>query len=129
MRPTFFPSASAFRDWLEAHHATETELMVGIHTKSWGRHGMTYPEALDEALCFGWIDGVRRRVDAHSFSTRFTPREPRSTWSLVNVRHVQRLTAAGRMRPPGFKAYEARLRRLARLIADSAGDKRLDLLV
>jgi uncharacterized protein YdeI (YjbR/CyaY-like superfamily) len=108
MKPIFFSSASAFREWLEAHHATESELLVGLWTKSSGRPGMSYPEALDEALCFGWIDGVRRKVDANSFSTRFTPRKPRSRWSLVNVRHVQRLIAAGRMRPPGLKAFEAR---------------------
>jgi uncharacterized protein YdeI (YjbR/CyaY-like superfamily) len=103
-----FESAAAFRSWLESNHASATELWVGFHTKASGKGGATYPEALDEALCFGWIDGIRRKVDADSYTSRFTPRKARSTWSLVNVRHVERLTAAGRMHPAGIRSFEAR---------------------
>lgn len=105
---TFFPSAAAFGLWLAEHHASATERWVGFWRKDSGRGGLTYPEALDEALCWGWIDGIRKKVDAESYTNRFTPRKPDSSWSAVNVRHVQRLLAEGRMQPPGIAAYEAR---------------------
>ena len=108
MRPVFFPAAADFRRWLEQHHASSRELLVGIYNQASGRGGLTYPEALDEALCFGWIDGIRRRRDENSYTIRFTPRKPRSTWSNVNVRHVARLQAAGRMTPAGRAAFDAR---------------------
>lgn len=111
MGAAYFTSASEFRGWLEARHAIETELLVGIHGKASGKGGLTYAEALDEALCFGWIDGVRRRLDADSYSIRFTPRRPRSIWSLVNVRHATRLIATARMRPAGRTAFNARDKR------------------
>lgn len=107
-KPVYFASASEFRRWLEARHGTEAELWVGIHNKSSGQASVTYPEALDEALCFGWIDGVRKKAGPASFITRFTPRKTRSTWSLVNVRHVERLTASGRMHAAGLRAFGAR---------------------
>ena len=105
---TFFSSAAEFRRWLEKHHADTTELQVGFYRKSSGRSGLTYAEAVDEALCFGWIDGVVRKLDDVSYTHRFTPRKPRSIWSLTNVRHVERLTKEGRMRPAGLKAFVAR---------------------
>ena len=108
MPAVFFESPEAFRDWLEEHHATETELVVGFWRVATGRPTMTWSESVDEALCYGWIDGVRRSRDAESFSIRFTPRQARSTWSLVNVRKVAELTAQGRMRPAGVAAFEAR---------------------
>ena len=108
MKPTSFASAADFRTWLERHHATVAELVVAFFTKSSGRGGLTYPEALDEALCFGWIDGVRRKLDADRFTIRFTPRKHGSTWSLVNVGHVDRLTKAGRMHAAGLAAFAAR---------------------
>ena len=108
MKPTYFKSADAFRTWLETNHASVTELWIGFYKKDSGRGGITYAEALDEALCFGWIDGVRKRVDELSFTQRFTPRKPTSVWSLINVGHIKRLTKAGRMRPPGVKAFAAR---------------------
>lgn len=108
MKPTYFKSPGAFRAWLEASHANASELWVGIYKKDSGRVGLTYAEALDEALCFGWIDGIRKRVDELSFSQRFTPRKPASVWSLINVGHVKRLTKAGRMKPAGLKAFAAR---------------------
>jgi uncharacterized protein YdeI (YjbR/CyaY-like superfamily) len=108
MRPVFFHSAAEFRRWLAQHHASSRELLVGFHRQASGRGGITYPEALDEALCFGWIDGIRRRRDETSYTIRFTPRKPRSTWSNVNVRHVERLEADGRMMPAGRAAFAAR---------------------
>ena len=108
MEPLFFDSPRAFGDWLAEHHATETEVLVGFWKAATGRPSLTWSESVDEALCWGWIDGVRRRIDDESFSIRFTPRKARSTWSLVNVRKVGELSAAGRMRPPGLAAFEAR---------------------
>jgi len=108
MKPRFFSSAIAFRAWLEANHDTKAELLVGFHKTASGKPGATYKEALDEALAFGWIDGVRRGLDAERYTIRFTPRKPRSIWSNVNMRHVERLIAAGRMAPAGLRAYEAR---------------------
>jgi uncharacterized protein YdeI (YjbR/CyaY-like superfamily) len=108
MNPVHFRSASAFRRWLQARHSGARELTVGFHNKASGKGGMAYSQALDEALCFGWIDGVRNRVDGDTYSIRFSPRKARSIWSLVNVRHARRLIAQGRMRPPGLAAFEAR---------------------
>lgn len=108
MEPTFFATPEDFRAWLEAHHDTEAELLVGFHKKGSGRPSITWPESVDQALCFGWIDGVRRRIDEHSYSIRFTPRTPRSNWSAVNVRRVGELTELGHMRPPGLAAFERR---------------------
>jgi uncharacterized protein YdeI (YjbR/CyaY-like superfamily) len=106
--PTYFKTAAAFERWLKVHHATKTELWVGLYKKHAAHRGMTYAEAVDVALCWGWIDGVLRRVDADRTMQRYTPRKPRSIWSLVNVGKVERLLAAGRMQPPGIAAYEAR---------------------
>ena len=106
--PAFFATPAAFRTWLEAHHDTAAELWVGFHRKGSGRPSITWPEAVDEALCVGWIDGVRRRVDEASYVIRFTPRRPRSTWSAVNLGRVAELTREGRMRPAGLAAFEAR---------------------
>lgn len=106
--PRAFRSAAAFRAWLAEHHATARELVVRCCKIHAAHRGVTYAEALDEALCYGWIDGVRRRVDADTFSVRFTPRKRRSTWSRVNIRHVERLTREGRMAKPGLAAFAAR---------------------
>lgn len=103
-----FETAGRFRAWLRAHHARETALLVRIRKTGSSRTGITYAEALDEALCYGWIDGVRRRIDDESFSIRFSPRKPRSIWSRINVAHVKRLIAEGRMRKAGLAAWEAR---------------------
>jgi uncharacterized protein YdeI (YjbR/CyaY-like superfamily) len=111
VKPTFFPSAAAFRRWLAAHHAATPELLVGFHHLGSGKGGITYPEARDEALCFGWIDGVRRNFDATSYVIRFTPRKAGSNWSAVNLERVRSLTAAGRMRAPGLARFRARPRK------------------
>ena len=104
----FFTSAAAFRRWLEKNHASVDELFVGFWKKDSGKAGMTYPEAVDQSLCFGWIDGVRRSVDEHSYTNRFTPRRARSNWSAVNLRRFAELQAQGLVRPPGLAAFEAR---------------------
>jgi uncharacterized protein YdeI (YjbR/CyaY-like superfamily) len=104
----YFESAADFRAWLEANHASTTELWIGFYKKDSGKGDITYEEALDEALCFGWIDGIRKRVDALSFTQRFTPRKPKSIWSLINIGHVARLTKAGHMQPAGLTAFAAR---------------------
>ncbi|MEO6005448.1 MAG: YdeI/OmpD-associated family protein [Opitutus sp.] len=108
MKPIFFETAAAFRRWLMQHHATEKELQVGFHRRGSGKPGMTYAEAVDEALCFGWIDGVVRKIDDTSYTHRFTPRKLTSIWSLTNVAHVDRLTKAGRMQEAGLKAFAVR---------------------
>ena len=106
--PIYFPSAAAFRDWLEVHHETEKEVLVGFYKKGTGRPTMTWSESVDEALCFGWIDGVRRSVDEERYTIRFTPRKPGSVWSKVNVAKAEELIRQGRMRPAGLKAFENR---------------------
>lgn len=108
MNPTFFATPADFRAWLEAHHADSQELWVGYYKVGSGRPSLTWPESVDEALCFGWIDGVRKRIDAESYMIRFTPRQPRSIWSAVNIKRAQELLEAGLMRPAGLKAFEAR---------------------
>jgi uncharacterized protein YdeI (YjbR/CyaY-like superfamily) len=108
MEPTYFKSAAAFRRWLEKNHATARELIVGFYRKGTGEPSITYPEALDQALCFGWIDGVRRRIDDESYSQRFTPRRRNSIWSQVNIRKVADLKKAGRMTAAGLRAFAAR---------------------
>ena len=108
MKPKFVSSPDLFRQWLEKKHASAKELLVGFHKKDSGKKSITYAEALDEALCYGWIDGVRRSINETSYTIRFTPRKPRSIWSLVNVKHVERLQKAGRMEPPGLAAYAQR---------------------
>lgn len=106
--PTFFASGKAFHDWLARHHASETELLLGFHKKSSGLGGITYSEALDEALAFGWIDGVRKSLNDDSYTIRFTPRKPRSIWSAINVKRVKELEAAKRMMEPGRAAFAKR---------------------
>jgi len=106
--PIFFADHAPFRAWLEQHYASASELIVGFHKQSAQRAGLTYAEAVDEALCFGWIDGIIRKIDDVSYSHRFTPRKAGSTWSNVNVRHMARLDAAGRLHPAGRAAFVAR---------------------
>jgi uncharacterized protein YdeI (YjbR/CyaY-like superfamily) len=104
----FFRSAADFRAWLVRHHSSARELLVGFYKVGSSRRGLTYAQALDEALCYGWIDGVRRSMDGTRYTIRFTPRKAGSRWSAVNVRHARRLIAEGRMRPPGRAAFERR---------------------
>jgi uncharacterized protein YdeI (YjbR/CyaY-like superfamily) len=104
----FFASPAAFRAWLEEHHERETEVWVGFWKKATGKQGMTWSQAVDEALCFGWIDSIAKRVDDHRHRQRFTPRKPTSNWSAVNVAKVATLRAEGRMRPAGEAAFARR---------------------
>ena len=106
--PKTFRTPAAFRAWLERNHSTATELEIRLFKVHAAHRGITYSQALDEALCFGWIDGVTHSLDDDSYRQRFTPRRARSTWSRRNVEHVARLTKAGRMAPPGLAAYAAR---------------------
>lgn len=109
MKPIFFRTPEDFRVWLEEHHADTDELWVGFYKKATGKQSITWPEAVDQALCFGWIDGIRKRIDEERFTNRFTPRRPRSNWSAVNIKRVQELTELGLMRPEGLAAFEKRL--------------------
>ena len=108
MNPRFFPTPAAFRKWLAANHAKSQELWVGFYKKGSGKPSIDWPQSVDEALCFGWIDGIRKSIDEESFKIRFTPRRPGSIWSAVNMRNVERLIKDQRMQPAGMKAWEAR---------------------
>jgi len=114
VEPQFFRSPAELRRWFARHHATADELLVGFHKVHTGRVALTYAEALDEALCVGWIDGLKRRLDDDTYSLRFTPRRAKSYWSATNIRHAERLTAAGRMRPVGRAAFARRDQAVAR---------------
>jgi uncharacterized protein YdeI (YjbR/CyaY-like superfamily) len=108
MKITFFRSASIFRDWLASNHHKIQELWVGFYKKKSGKDGISYPEAVDEVLCFGWIDGIKKAVDDVSYTHRFTPRKPKSIWSAVNIKRVGELKRLGRMTAPGLKAFAGR---------------------
>jgi uncharacterized protein YdeI (YjbR/CyaY-like superfamily) len=108
VEPTFFETPEQFRAWLERRHESETELLVGFHRKGSGRPSITWPQSVDEALCFGWIDGIRRGIDDESWSIRLTPRKPTSNWSTVNINRVAELEKQGRMTPAGRAAFERR---------------------
>lgn len=108
MEPTFFRSPQEFRAWLQEHHASERELLLGFYKKRSGVTGFTQAQAVDEALCFGWIDGHVRAIDEHRYTARFTPRTPHSIWSAVNIRKAEQLIAQGRMEPPGLAVYTER---------------------
>jgi uncharacterized protein YdeI (YjbR/CyaY-like superfamily) len=106
--PIFFSTPSAFRRWLVKNHKRATELWVGYYRKDSGRPSITWPESVDEALCFGWIDGIRKKVDDESYKIRFTPRRAKSTWSAVNIARIALLTGEGRMQPAGVAAFARR---------------------
>jgi uncharacterized protein YdeI (YjbR/CyaY-like superfamily) len=108
MDPTFFATPAAWRAWLARHHATAAELWVGFYKRGSGRPSITWPESVDQALCYGWIDGVRRSLGPESYAIRFTPRRPGSTWSKVNLQRVGELEALGLMQPAGQAAHAAR---------------------
>ena len=108
MKPRFFKNAAAFRVWLEKHHASKLEVWLGFYKAATGKAGITYKESVDEALCFGWIDGVRKSLDAESYVQRFTPRTAKSYWSAVNTKRAHELITAGRMHPAGQAAFDRR---------------------
>jgi uncharacterized protein YdeI (YjbR/CyaY-like superfamily) len=107
-KPTFFVGPAEFRVWLEVHHATKKELWVGFYKRGTAKPSITWPESVDEALCFGWIDGVRQSLGDDAYTIRFTPRKPTSIWSAINVDKVAELTKNGKMREAGLRAFAAR---------------------
>lgn len=118
----FFATAAEFRAWLEAHHESVDELWMGLYKKSSGRPSITWPESVEEALCFGWIDGLRKSIDEVSYRIRFTPRRPGSIWSTVNVEKARELIESGRMRAPGLEAFNVRKEDRARRYSFEQGD-------
>jgi len=126
MSITFFETPAAFGKWLAKNHATVTELWVGFYKKSSGRPSITWPESVDEALCYGWIDGLRKSIDDVSYKIRFSPRKPRSIWSAVNIRRAEFLISEGRMKPDGLKAFEARQENRSGIYSYEQRPERLD---
>ncbi|MGA3055284.1 MAG: YdeI/OmpD-associated family protein [Candidatus Korobacteraceae bacterium] len=114
MKIAFFQSASDFREWLASNHGKAHEAWVGFYKKNSGKGGISYQEAVDEALCFGWIDGLKKAVDDVSYTHRFTPRKPKSFWSAVNIKRIAELKRRGRMTAPGLKAFAGRDEQKAR---------------
>ena len=108
MKPRFFATPEKFRAWLAKNHGKAPELLVGFYNKGSGKPSIDWPQSVDEALCFGWIDGVRRNIDVDSYSIRFTPRRARSVWSAINIRRVKALSKEGRMSEAGLAAYQRR---------------------
>jgi len=108
MKPTFFKDQHDFRKWLAKNHKTASEIVVGYYKVGSGKANMSWSESVDQAICFGWIDGIRKSIDDVSYCIRFTPRKPTSNWSAVNIRKVEKLIAAGLMQPAGLAAYEKR---------------------
>lgn len=106
MKPMFFPDQKDFRKWLSENYNKENELLVGFYKVASGKPSITWSESVDQALCFGWIDGIRKSIDSESYSIRFTPRRPKSIWSNVNIKKVAELTAQGLMQEAGIKAFE-----------------------
>ncbi len=123
MDPTFFPAPEDFRAWLAAHHDRERELLVGFYKVGTGKPSITWPQSVDEALCYGWIDGVRRSLGDEAYTIRFTPRKTKSTWSAVNIKRMDELLAEGRVQPAGMRAYEAREESNSRIYAYENRDK------
>lgn len=115
---TFFETQEDFRKWLESNHKTETELIVGFYKKDSGKPSMTWSQSVDQALCFGWIDGVRKSVNSESYSIRFTPRRNNSNWSAINIKKVEELSKAGLMKPEGLCAFGLRKEHKSEKIAN-----------
>lgn len=108
MAPTFFADQTDFRKWLADNHQKETELLVGFYKVGSGKPSMSWPESVDQALCFGWIDGVRKSIDDQSYTIRFTPRKPGSIWSAINIKKIEGLSEKGLMQPAGMASYAKR---------------------
>lgn len=117
MTPKFFAEQTDFREWLEKNHDKEKEIIVGFYKVGSGKQCMNWSQAVDQALCFGWIDGVRRSIDEESYCNRFTPRRPKSNWSTVNIKKVEELTKIGLMRPAGIAAFAKREASKSRIYA------------
>ena len=115
MKPQFFSTQSDFRTWLENNHQTETELLVGFYKVNSGKPSMSWSESVDQALCFGWIDGVRKSMDEESYTIRFTPRKKDSIWSAINIKKVEHLSGQGLMKEAGLKAFNLRTENKSRI--------------
>jgi uncharacterized protein YdeI (YjbR/CyaY-like superfamily) len=126
VKPRYFKSQAEFRRWLEAHHASERELVVGFYKKASGKGGIGYKDAVDEALCFGWIDGIKKRVDEASYTHRFTPRRAGSIWSAINLKRVGELIALGFVSQAGLDAFERRDPKKAGLYSFENRPQKLD---
>ena len=109
MKPKFFRTSADFRTWLEKNHETAADLWVGFYKKDSGKPSITWPESVDQALCFGWIDGIRKRIDEISYQIRFTPRRRGSIWSAINIKRAEELFGQKQMRPIGLKAFAERI--------------------
>jgi uncharacterized protein YdeI (YjbR/CyaY-like superfamily) len=126
MKPIFFETASDFRKWLKKNHNKETELLVGYYKVGSGKPSMTWSESVDEALCFGWIDGVRNSIDKDSYQIRFTPRKPSSIWSAVNIKKVEALTSKGLMQAAGLASFEKRTADKSKIYTHEIGEVKLE---
>lgn len=115
MKATFFPTQDKFRQWLKQHHKKETELIVGYYKVGSGKPSMTWSQSVDQALCFGWIDGIRRSLDDESYCIRFTPRKSTSIWSAINIKKIEELTRQGLMQPAGLTSFENRKENKSRI--------------
>lgn len=125
MTARFFKTPADFRKWLEKNYASAQELWVGYYKKDSGKPSLTWQQSVDEALCFGWIDGIRKSIDEISYMIRFTPRKPRSTWSTVNINRVEELTKAHLMQPAGLKAFQNRKEDKSGIYAYEQKDQKL----
>jgi uncharacterized protein YdeI (YjbR/CyaY-like superfamily) len=125
MKPTFFKKQSEFRDWLTKNHEKENELLVGFYKVDSGKPSLSWSESVDQALCFGWIDGVRKSIDSESYTIRFTPRRTTSIWSAINIRKIEELTQKGLMHPSGIKAFEHRTEQKSKIYSHENETKKL----
>jgi uncharacterized protein YdeI (YjbR/CyaY-like superfamily) len=126
MKPTFFANQSELRKWFEKNHDKEQELWVGYYKTVSGKPGITWPQSVDEALCFGWIDGVRKSIDENSYVIRFTHRKPKSIWSAINIKKVEELTKRGLMHPAGIEAFNKRNEEKSRIYSFEQKNIQLD---
>ncbi len=126
MMHVFFKSPIEFRAWLRKNHDRATELWIGFYKLSSGKEGITYTDALDEALCYGWIDAVRKNIDKDRWTIRITPRKPRSAWSLINIKHVKRLIKSGQMKPPGLEVFQRRDKKKSKIYSYEARNRPLE---
>lgn len=126
MSATFFSTQDEFREWLKIHYKEQTELLVGFYKVKCGKPSMTWSQSVDQALCFGWIDGVRRTIDSESYSIRFTPRRRTSIWSTINIKKVEELTKAGLMTAEGLKAFTFRTESKSEIYSHEKEPKLLD---
>jgi uncharacterized protein YdeI (YjbR/CyaY-like superfamily) len=125
LKPIFFKTQKSFRKWFEKNHDKKKELLAGFYRKSSGRKSITWPESVDEALCFGWIDSIRRGIDNDSYTIRFTPRKSKSIWSALNLKHFERLNKLGLIHPAGLKAFQQHDEKRSRLYSYENKDKKL----